>query len=177
MLQNIQNKLLAILSRSRNNFTYARENIKLTSTAYSKDTPNGVGLFINIYQVSFERRHVWTRVSFQWCKRKASSPVDDVVFATALSPWHLCPVRSDLKVLGAHTRVPRLKEVQSSLRGRLRLIYSRNLLPRGPYTPAIYFTTIISGSGWQSAARSTIHNSLWLSSCVPRVHTPFQSIA
>lgn len=43
--------------------------------------------------------------------------------------------------------VPRPKEVQSSLRGRLRLIYSRNLLPRGPCAPAIYFTTIISESG------------------------------
>lgn len=72
------------------------------------------------------------------------------VFVTPMPPC------SDLKVLGAHTRVPRLKEVQSSLRGRLRLIYSRNLLPRGPCTPAIYFTTIISGSGWQSAARSSI---------------------
>lgn len=85
------------------------------------------------------------------------------------------PLLSDLKVLGAHTRVPRLKEVQSSLRGRLRLIYSRNLLPRGPCTPAIYFTTIISGSGWQSAAWSTIQDLSLLR--VPRVRNPFQSIA
>lgn len=38
----------------------------------------------------------------------------------------------DLKAGRPTLGVPRPKEVQSSLRGRLRLIYSRNLLPRWP---------------------------------------------